>query len=170
MDHLIKAVEDAMVSGNYYAALTVAVTLPDICGWIEDPATSSTSRYVRFFDAHMAQHYVHPMGRSGALQVFLKGKDFYALRCALLHQGTDDISLQKARATLDSFRLIMPPSNITIHCNLFGTNQLQIQVDIFCREIMKGAYAVLASIVPGSGSHTRLKSLARIHDVSGNLI
>ena len=36
----------------------------------------------------------------GAPHVFLHGEDCYALRCAVLHEGADDIVTQRARVAL----------------------------------------------------------------------
>jgi hypothetical protein len=57
MKHLVESVIQAVTDGNWYAALTVALTLPDICGKLESPQDSSTRRYVRWFNENLAPKY-----------------------------------------------------------------------------------------------------------------
>jgi hypothetical protein len=70
--------------------------------------------------------------------VFLHGEDTYALRCAVLHEGVDDIDNQRAREALGSFLFVEPPAGrSSIHCNQ-SNGVLQLQVDIFCGDICDG--------------------------------
>ena len=167
MNHLASAVEQSLASGNHYGALAVALTLPDICGWVEGVRHRSKDRYLSFFDAYMAILYKHPVGAQGTVTTFLSGEDFYALRCSVLHEGRDDITAQKARQTLERFQFVLPPSDWTVHRNLFGRGALQLQVDLFCREILTGVYSFLAGIEAGSPEAERMAMLGRIHDLNG---
>jgi hypothetical protein len=68
---------------------------------------------------------------------FLTGGDFYALRCAYLHQGEDDITGQSAQDVLERFQFVVPQEGRVVHNNR-GDGELQLQVDIFCEEICEG--------------------------------
>lgn len=160
MNHLTDAVEKALSSANYYAALIVALALPDICGWIQNPKTRSKKRYIEFFETMMIAHYLVEV-RPGVLFPLLNGDDFYALRCAMLHQGTDDITSQDARKVLEKFIFVQSSDGSTNHANRVN-NKLQLQPDIFCREILAGVYQFLSEIVPGSEQDERMKSLINI--------
>ena len=59
------------------------------------------------------------------------------MRCALLHEGRDNITEQRAREALDRFHFIEPPPNARRHCNQIN-NVLQLQVDVFCKEVLEG--------------------------------
>ena len=85
MQHFFIAIEQALQSGNYYAALTTALALPDICGWIENPSIGSKARYVAWFEKYVQDKYTRQPGYVVAGLVFLSGSDCYALRCAYLH-------------------------------------------------------------------------------------
>jgi len=167
MNHLAGAVEKSLSTGNHYGALVVALTLPDICGWVEGQYARSKDRYVSFFNAYMSVHYCHPVGPAQTLTTFLTGDDFYALRCSVVHEGRDDITTQKARQTLESFQFVVPPDGWTVHRNLHNGRTLQLQVDLFCREILSGVYSFLAGIEPGSPAAGRVAMLGRIHDMQG---
>src|SRR5690606_11962376 len=127
----------------------------------------SKDRYVSFFNAYMSVHYCHPVGPAQTLTTFLTGDDFYALRCSVVHEGRDDITTQKARQTLESFQFVVPPDGWTVHRNLHNGRTLQLQVDLFCREILSGVYSFLAGIEPGSPAAGRVAMLGRIHDMQG---
>lgn len=61
---------------------------------------------------------------------FLNGGDCYALRCAVLHEGSDDIVEQRAREALERFEFYEPAPGLRMHCNQIGV-RLQLQVDLF---------------------------------------
>ncbi|RYG98046.1 MAG: hypothetical protein EON58_08260 [Alphaproteobacteria bacterium] len=167
MNHLAAAVEKSLTSGNHYGALVVALTLPDVCGWVEGRHARSKDRYISFFNDHMSVHYCRPVGPARTLTTFLTGDDFYALRCSVVHEGRDDISSQKARQTLENFQFVVPPDGWVIHRNLHNARTLQLQVDLFCREILTGVYSFLGGVQPGSPAADRLYLLGRIHDMNG---
>ena len=167
MKNLAAAVEQSLATENHYGALALALTLPDICGYVEGASTRSKDRYVSFFNAYMSVLYCFPVGAAGTMTEFLSGEDFYALRCSVVHEGRDDITDQKARQTLEKFQFVVPPPGWTVHKNLHGRGTLQLQVDLFCREILVGVYSFLSSIEPGSPAAQRLSMLCRIHDING---
>ncbi|WP_395659779.1 hypothetical protein [Nocardioides sp.] len=138
MQHLIRAARQAVQQGNWYAALSLALTLPDICGKLENPSHRSRQRYVTWCDAYLVPKYTHLIGSDREPHVFLHGDDCYALRCAVLHEGADDILEQHARKALTAFRFVTPPrGGGQIHCNQINSI-LQLQVDVFCEDVCQG--------------------------------
>jgi hypothetical protein len=146
MREFIAAVERAIETKNWHAALSIALMMPDICGSIVDGAAGSTKkraskdRYQEFFKDYLQQHYHVSSNRedsNSAKVLFLGGDDFYALRCAFLHEGTADILGQTAREKLEGFAIVAPDGRNYIHCNQVDGN-LQLQVDVFCRQIIEG--------------------------------
>lgn len=129
------AVRKALAEKNWYAALAVALTLPDICGRLESPNVASLKRYVRWCDSYLTPRYTKEM--PGGMHIFLGGQDCYALRCAFLHEGRDEIVDQRARKALESFMFITPPHWGSMHCNQVNS-KLQLQVDLFCEDICVG--------------------------------
>jgi len=134
---LREAVEQAIAQGNWYAALMTTLTLPDIIGRIEDPTTSSSARYIDWFDRFVGARYSATVGRDPQPTVFLTGADCYALRCALLHEGSDSILRQRARSSLEAFRFVAPRPGRIVHNNRIR-DTLLVQVDIFCRDVIAG--------------------------------
>lgn len=135
LNHFIEAVRKGLYEKNFYASLTVALTLPDICSKIEFPEENTGKRYPEWFDKYVGDKYkVNIIGQEIC---FLVGQDAYALRCALLHQGEIDITSQRARSQLSKFVFVEPPRSGMIHNNKIN-NMLQLQVDIFCLDICEG--------------------------------
>ncbi len=161
MRHLLTAINASVAQQNWYAALGVTLALPDICGWLEDPSASTQDRYVSWFDRFVAANYEG---------FFLKGRDCYALRCAFLHEGRDEIVTQRAREVLDRFQFTVAPGpGLTIHCNRFGS-KLQLQVDIFCSEFVTGGEAWLQQVSSRPDVQARMLSLLHIYDVNGHAL
>lgn len=167
MNHLLHAIEKALEAENHYAALTMSLALPDICGWVQDPSSKSKARYVAWFEKYLQQTYTLPASIHRHEHIFLNGSDCYALRCAYLHEGRDDITDQRAQQVLKAFQFVVPPKGCTLHRN--QTNQsLQLQVDIFCREIIGGVKQFLSDISGNHEAMQRLGQMIKIRDVNGN--
>ena len=149
MEHLTRAVQDAISQRNWYSALGLSLVLPDICGFLEDPSAGSQQRYVAWCVRFLIPRYTVTFGAVLGPHTFLGGEDCYALRCAFLHEGTDEIVRQRARKAIDSFTFFdPPPDGRVIHCNSMN-GRLQLQVDIFCRDICSGVDEWRVSVAAG---------------------
>src|SRR5260221_10862247 len=115
MQDLVTSVRNAIAQGNWYAALSLALALPDICGFLESPNDGSQRRYVAWCNQFLSPRYTHAIGPNRDQHVFLSGQDCYALRCAFLHEGSDDVTRQRARQALESFVFVEPPNAGMIH-------------------------------------------------------
>ena len=168
MEHLVRAVRDGVAERNWYAALGLALTLPDICGRLESPGVGSQARYVSWCNTYLVPRYTRPLGPDRTPHVFLHGADCYALRCAVLHEGADDIVTQRARVALDAFLFVAPRTGWTVHCNQSDA-KLQLQVDIFCEDICAGVDAWLTGVATNPDVQTRITSLMRVQSLENGL-
>jgi hypothetical protein len=169
MQNLVDAARLANKQENWYAALAIALTLPDICGRISYPGLTSGNRVAKFFDKYMAHHYV--CGPTYFPIVSMTGGDFYALRCAFLHQGEFDLQGQTARKILADFVLISPKV-ANMHNNLsastidsdgkFINGTLQLRVDTFCEEICAAVEAWLTDVTDDLRIQNEINSLGKI--------
>ena len=76
--------------GYYMAALTSALTIPDMCGKAEFPDLKNTGdRYKGWFDKYIGNHEKERHGEKG--MPYLSGELVYSLRCSLLHEGNPNI-------------------------------------------------------------------------------
>lgn len=146
MEAFFRGLEQAVRDRNWHAALVMALTLPDICAKIVSPTERSGARYATWFDEYVKPKYTRPTGPSGEEHVFLSGGDCYALRCALLHEGSTDITPHKAKQALERFHFCKPGQfNIRVHCNQFDT-ALILMVDDFAADILSAARLWWASL------------------------
>ncbi|MBA7504750.1 hypothetical protein ES706_03404 [subsurface metagenome] len=109
MKQLIDSVESSIKAENWYAALILTLTLPDIAGKIDNPNSASNSRYAAWFDKYVGEKYKAKIGADKVEHIFLSGNDCYALRCSFLHEGKSEIVHQRARNVLDDFEFVVPP-------------------------------------------------------------
>jgi hypothetical protein len=85
----------AIAAQNHYAALSLALMIPDICGSLEDPGTGkSQKRYERWFSKWAEPKFTI----SG--KILLSSSDCFQLRCSLIHSGSTEIDAKK-RDVLD---------------------------------------------------------------------
>lgn len=169
MEHFLTAVESAVAQRNFYAALATALALPDICGWAEDPTVASKARYSAWFERFLRPSYTSHVGPERKEVTFLNGSDCYALRCAFLHEGRDDITEQKAQEVVDRFEFTVAPSGWVVHCNMLGP-KLQLQVDRFCADIVSAVRAWGQTVQRRPDVQKRISMLLRLHDVNGKVI
>jgi hypothetical protein len=59
MQHFIDSVYLSLQTRNWYGALSLSLTLPDICGKIEYPQyeKKSQKRYISWFDNYVGEKY-----------------------------------------------------------------------------------------------------------------
>lgn len=94
MQDLIADIKRALCAEAYISALSLALVLPDICGQIEFPHSSSgKEQYIEWYDKHM----LWPSDMTK--EEILDGEKCYKLRCALLHSGN------KSGVPVDEFEL-----------------------------------------------------------------
>jgi hypothetical protein len=161
MQRFIDATKMAVATGNWYAALSLALTMPDICGRLSNPTAGSQARFVAWFDKFLLKRYQAPVGANGNLHTFLCGSDCYALRCAFLHQGEFGIDDQRAQRALERFHFTAPRSGMFVHNNQVN-NTLQLQIDAFCSDVCDAVKEWLAAVEDDTDVQGRMAKLANI--------
>lgn len=171
MEGFFDGLEKAVGDRNWYAALVLSLTLPDVCVKASDPARkTSRSRYAEWFDTYLGPKYraYTGAGEYRELTTFLSGKDCYALRCALLHEGSSDTSGQPSREALDSFQFCVPGESRTVnHMNLVNEG-LVLMVDIFAMDMLGAARSWWASL-PESEQQAAESRMLVLHGVDADL-
>lgn len=159
ISNFTNAIKKSLENKNWYSALTIALTLPDIIGRLEYPKDQSKERYIRWFDEYLLEKYTRK--NQWGKHVFLSGRDAYALRCAFLHQGETNIETQKAREALNKFLFIIPLGG-TVHCNQ-NEEELQLQVDIYCMDIHDAVLLWIEQFKGDNVIEERAKNIMEIH-------
>jgi hypothetical protein len=127
MQDFIDAVRKSVAAEHWHAALALALTLPDICGALDDPTAGSQARYRHWWLVWAQPLFTAQVGAERVPHVFLGSGDAYAFRCAYLHAGSDLIDDQRASDCLKSFLLTY---GTNIHMNQNG-DVLQLDVGQF---------------------------------------
>ena len=135
MERFTNSIRNNIETENWYGALFMALTMADICGKISYPDIEhSGPRYKKWFDENLAE--INKSNIMGNEVVFLTAADCWALRCSLLHAGTDDITEQRAQEVLEKFEFTTLGMH-RIHIN----NILTLNVAKFCEEICEAVEA-----------------------------
>ncbi len=156
MNKVIQSIRDALRERNWYVALFVSLTLPDICSSLEF-GQSDSSKYSQWFENNLTQY-----------KGFLSGNDCYALRCALLHMGKDDITDQKKRDVLEHYVFLTDGSHRILFkdCIFDGVKKsfLQLNVQTFCEELSSATEKWLDSVSANTEIQSRLKNTIEVHE------
>lgn len=106
-------VEKCLQTGCYFAALMVALTLPDICGKAEFPDIPRVKRrYIGWYDEYVGKYENsnEPGCSNDGKMHYLSGEVVYSLRNAMLHQGTPNIDTDEIKedcCKIDEFVLVI---------------------------------------------------------------
>src|SRR5713226_4507778 len=77
MDILTDEIKKALLNKVWYAALILALTLPDVCAALESPdGVSTPDRYKAWYAKWLKRKYD-----------MISADDLYFLRCGVAHQG-----------------------------------------------------------------------------------
>lgn len=160
MQHLVTATRAAVEQRNWYAALTLALTLPDVCAKLEDRIRPVGDRYKDWCRRYLEPVFTLSIGAAREPHVFLPAADAYGLRNAVLHEGRDDRDLRDGRI-LERYDFIEPHPGILRHLNAVGT-RLELQVDLFCEEICVAVDQWLRDVQGDDAIHQRMTEMMRM--------
>ena len=115
---LLELIDDmyrALDANCYLAALSIALTLPDICGKAAYPEMKVGDRYKKWFDENIALYEKPPCDNKLEIEMpYLSGEVVYQLRNSYLHQGNPNVEKEKIKDPqnrIDSFQLIIQQKN-----------------------------------------------------------
>lgn len=121
MKRFTGAINRCLETENWYGAIILSLIMPDICGRIAYPTMNTGQRYRKWFNDYL----------SGPYEGFMTASDCYALRCAMLHIGTGDVTEQNARDTLGRFLFSTRPAH-----RIKIDDRLVLNVARFCGEVV----------------------------------
>lgn len=112
VNQLIADMNNALDHNCYFAALALALVLPDVCAKAEYPnEKSNKKRYVDWFEEYIGQYEKCPQGDFDEESApYLSGEVVYQLCCEFLHQGTPNIDAERIIAEenrIDHFTLVI---------------------------------------------------------------
>ncbi len=111
INRLIEDINKALDAEAYMAALSLVLTLPDICAKAKyDNSLKNKERYIKWFDEYIGQYEKPPVKSDETKMPYLSGEVIYQLRCSVLHQGTPNIDSSKIKdemCKIDHFTLVI---------------------------------------------------------------
>jgi hypothetical protein len=150
MKDVLAQIRQALGADLYYLALFTALTMPDICGAIDaEDGNASPRKYAEWFDKYVAPKY----------EGFLTGEDCYAFRCSLLHQGT----LRSHKGQYSRLIFVEPSATTNVFHNNILNDALNIDIRIFCNDIIAGAIQWLNEVEDTERFKTNFEKCVRRH-------
>lgn len=122
MEFILREIEKALDCGLYYLALQSTLTLPDICGAIQNETKKPGDRYKEWYRTYAVIPYPNA----------LTAEDCYYFRCACVHQG----STQSPKSTYKRILFIVPNNTITLCGYTVINDALHINIETFCRNMV----------------------------------
>lgn len=150
MKHLITEIESNLVGSNYLSALTLTLTLPEICGKIAFPKKSPEQRYNKWYNKYVYE----PMPKTDSdyiRQIYYSSEVIYALRRTILHEEDAVEATKKVRKKLglknyQSFNFVLTKSTSSYSKQFRGSNThkkpdvfIEIGVKSFCEKVCAAA-------------------------------
>jgi len=129
MKAMVESVRRSAETSNWCAALALALMLmlPDVCSNIEGTPGGVGARYTRWCDRWISPIY------SDQHDIIIPGGEFYVLRCAYLHEGSEDVSNQQKKDVIERYRFLAPQKGLTVHPRqIGGTRIFQLPIQQFC--------------------------------------
>lgn len=107
----VNDIRNSLKNKCYFSALSLALTLPDICGMVEYPDATVGGRYMDWYDKYIGE-YMYQNNKKWGIDnhPYISGEIIYSLRNTFLHQGSPNINAEKMKKQsnkLDQFILIL---------------------------------------------------------------
>lgn len=109
VNRIIEEIQKSLKQENYLAALTMALTLPDICGKAAEPSLGTGARYKKWYKDNVVLHE-KTSDPHGADMPYLSEEVIYQLRNSMLHQGNPNVdakSIREEQCKIDEFILFV---------------------------------------------------------------
>jgi hypothetical protein len=162
MNRFTDAIRQCLASQNWYAALFMALAMPDICSKLEHPSSSNSGlRYREWFDKYLGPVYTVNIMESRV--EFMNGGDCWALRCSMLHEGSHNVGEQKARETLSRFRF----TSLNHHRVRLNDDVLVLNVGRFCEEMCQAVETWSKVAAQSADVSQRIAKVVKV-DVDGS--
>jgi len=171
---------------NWFAALFLALAVPDVCGALENPGAPVGDRYRKWFNRYLKRKYdpanlyelvseTSPASLAGMRPEVIQSlqslppnaecaftaDDCYRFRCKCLHEGLSE----KAGGEKIHFTAPDKLGRAVLHMNSLN-GLYQLQVDIFCSDVCTAVERWLVDVASNKDVQDRMAELIEIYDYS----
>ncbi len=125
LDTILADIQNGLRGGMYYAALVVALTVPEFCAALQcEGGGGGADKYMEWFTANLGHRYPN-----------LTPDDCYSLRCSVLHQG------RMGRPGMQYSRVLftVPNAQNNVFHNNIINDALNLDVIQFCEDFIRAA-------------------------------
>lgn len=161
LERFIESIRLSLRSENWLAAIFMALAMPDICRSVERPVIGRGEIghwYEDWVSRYIESKYIQ--GRFEETKFY--AHDFWLFRCSSLHSGLDANNKKR----MMKFFFTPPPGNgSSVHLNFMG-DRLNIQVDIFCEDMIAAVMHWLAEMGDDPEIAERIDSLIKVEKES----
>ncbi len=95
----VNDIKKALSNGCCFSALSLALTLPDICGMAEFPNKQVAERYIGWYDKYISDYMKKE--EPASQNPYLSGEMVYNLRNTYLHQGSPNVVTSKVKEEIN---------------------------------------------------------------------
>ena len=109
VNRIIEEIQKSLKQENYLAALTMALTLPDICGKAAEPSLGTGARYKKWYKDNVVLHEKTSDPHETDMP-YLSEEVIYQLRNSMLHQGNPNVDakfIREEQCKVDEFILFV---------------------------------------------------------------
>jgi len=162
MKEILASLQLSVDNKNWYGALLIALSIPDICSKLENPELYTNKRYPDWFDKYKDDNY----------KSHLTGRDCYALRCSYLHEGSHIIEGQTIREIISKFSFSPEGIHLCSFKNIYvgskddGKNICHLSVKNFCEDMIRFATKWLTVIESNKDIQNRINEMLKINDTN----
>ncbi len=93
----VNDIKQSISNELFFPALSLALTLPDICGSIEFPNKQISERYIGWYDRYIGNHLKEMADNISMDKPYLSGEVVYNLRNTFLHNGHPGVDVKKIK-------------------------------------------------------------------------
>lgn len=162
MEDILFALQLAIDSKNWYGALFITLTIPDICSKLESPTINTNKRYPDWFDKFKDVLY----------KGHLTGRDCYSLRCSYLHEGIQVTEKHSSKENVDKFSFspqgphLISMENIHVGSSEDGKTICHLSVKSFSEDMIRFARKWLKAVESNETIQKRISEMIKIKEIN----
>jgi len=146
IDYYVNEIHTCLKNRCWFAALSLTLMLPDICGEAEYPNRQVGERYISWYDTYVGNDMKQERMHEG--QPYLSGEIVYNLRNTFFHQGKVKINPSKVKDSenqIDRFILVLGDGSVlqtmtlTVNMGDVWYRNVMVDVSFLCTTICDAA-------------------------------
>lgn len=165
MQQYLDSIKLSLKTSNYFGAIAMALTLPDICASVDDKYNkTSGQKYCIWFNKYLADTYKQILHHEKDNVIF-GAPECYAARCSFLHQGTNIIKHQtKTLQYADKPAISVNFMSIGSVKYMRNGDILTIDVNFFCENMINAVEKWMIDIKDDKGKCAKISAMLIVHE------